>query len=116
MIVEVLFPVQGSSLITDNSYLLYSALSHAVPEFHTGTINLRFAPINGDKGDKGMIQLVERSHLRLRLPADQIATVLPLVGRTLRIGAHNVQLKAPTVLPLEAASMLRAKIVTYKNA
>src|SRR5436190_15165846 len=106
MMIEVQFPVRGETLPTDNAYLLYSALSHAVRAFHTGEVGLRFAPINGEKAGANLIQVTEkRSRLRLRLPADQIAVVLPLAGLTLQVGEHKVRLLPPIVLPLEPASM-----------
>lgn len=116
MQIEVGFPVEGDSITTDHAYLLYSALSHVVGQFHDANAKIRFAPINGDRGEKGMIRLIRCSRLRVRLPADQIAVVLPLAGRTLELGAHRVTLRPPTVIPLVAAPTLVAKIVLFKNA
>src|SRR5262249_39454231 len=96
MPVDVWFPVKGQTLPTDHCYLLYSALSHVVPAFHKGTVRLRFSSINGERGGKGLIQLVEHSRLRLRLPAEQIGLVLPLAGRPLPVGDHRIHLGIPT--------------------
>src|SRR5262245_13576095 len=111
MQVDVCFPVKGEMLPTDHCYLLYSALSHAVPAFHDGAIRLRFSSVNGERGGKGLIQVVEHSRLRLRLPAEQIALVLPLAGRPLPVGDHSIRLGIPTVAPLNPVPTLRAKII-----
>jgi CRISPR-associated protein Cas6 len=116
MQLDLCFPVKGDTLPTDHAYLLYSALSHAVPAFHDATVFLRFSAVNGDRGGKGLIRLLERSRLRLRLPADQIGVVLPLAGRPLQVGDYSIRLGIPTVAPLTPAPTLRAKVVTYKHA
>jgi CRISPR-associated protein Cas6 len=110
------FPVQGDTLPIDHHYLLYSSLSHAVGALHSANSLLRFAAIGGERAEKGLIRPHPRSRLRLRLPADQIGTVLPLAGRTLQIGDHSIHLGIPTVAPLRAAPLLAAKVVTYKHA
>jgi CRISPR-associated protein Cas6 len=95
---------------------LYAALSHVVGTFHAADSGLRFAPIPGEKGGRGLIQLCGWSRLRVRLPAEQIGTVLPLAGQTLEVGEHRIRLGVPTVTPLHPAPLLTAKIVTFKNA
>ena len=83
MQIEVAFPVAGELIPTDHAYLLYSALTRCVPSFHDEAAPVRFCPINGDRGEKGTSRLVASSRLRVRLPAEQIAVVLPLTGRHL---------------------------------
>jgi CRISPR-associated protein Cas6 len=114
--VDLLFPVSGDLLATDHKYLLYSALSHVEKAFHTVGTQLRFAPINGERGGKGLIRLAAFSRLRLRLPAEQIPLVLPLAGRDFKVGEHSIHLGMPTMLPLTPAPTLRAKVVTFKLA
>jgi CRISPR-associated protein Cas6 len=116
MQIELAFPVLGEVILTDHAYLLYSSLSHCVREFHDEAANVRFAPINGDRGPKGTIRLFDCSRLRVRLTADQIAVVLPLAGRTLELGPHRIMLRSPVVVPLVPAPTLAAKVVTFKNA
>ena len=116
MRIDIFFPVTGGSLPTDHSYPLYAALARAVPAFHDGASEMRFAPINGDRGGKGLIRLFERSRLRVRLPSEAIATVLPLTGRVLDIDGNPVRLGVPTVAQLRPAPNLAAALVTFKNA
>ncbi len=114
MKIEARFPVRGDQIPTDHLYALYAALSHAVPAFHAGAV--RFGPVAGEKGDQGRIRLHERSTLRVRLPAEEIGIVLPLAGRELDVGGHPIRLGFPTVVPLQPASTLAARVVTYKHA
>jgi CRISPR-associated protein Cas6 len=116
MQIDVQFPVSGERLPTDHLYLLYAALTRVAPGFHRGEDGLRFAPINGDRGEKGTLRLFGRSRLRLRLPAERIAEVLPLAGHSLEVGEHRILLKAPFVTPIEPAPLVAAKVVTYKHA
>jgi CRISPR-associated protein Cas6 len=116
MQIEVAFPVQGESIPTDHSYLLYAALTQQVPLFHHETGYVRFAPINGDCGEKGMIRLIGCSRLRIRLPADKIAVVLPLTGGTITVGQSRISLRPPVVVPIIPAPTLTAKFVTFKNS
>ena len=115
MYVDVLFPVRGEALPGDHSYLLYGALSHAVKEFHNADSGVRFAPINGLRNERGVIRLFEQSRLRVRLPAEGIPQLLPLAGRTLAVGEHSIKLGMPMVCPLTPATLLVARMVTYKN-
>ncbi len=116
MQIEVAFPVGGESIPTDHAYLLYSALTQCVRSFHDETAPIRFSPINGDRGEKGTSRLVGSSRLRVRLPAEQIAVILPLAGRTLELGEHSIMLRPPVVVPIVPAPTLVAKLVTFKNS
>jgi CRISPR-associated endonuclease/helicase Cas3 len=116
MKIEVAFPVRGTVLDSDHLYPLYSALSHIVPQFHRPESGFRFGPITGERGDRGILRLNDRSCLRARVPADQIALVLPLAGRALEIGGRAITLGVPTVSALKPAAVLAARVVIYKNA
>ncbi len=116
MQIEAAFPVQGDQLPADSHYLLYGALSRRVPAFHQPDEPLRFGPIGGAIGGKGLIRLTPTSRLRVRLPADQVALVLPLAGQTLQVGDHVLHLGFPTIRPLLPAATLAARVVTFKNA
>ena len=116
MQIEIAFPVRGETLPADHHYLLYSSLAHAIDAFHAADSHLRFAAIGGERAEKGLIRPHQRSRLRMRLPAEQIGTLLPLAGRTLRVGDHSIRLGVPTVTQLHPAPLLAAKVVTYKHA
>jgi CRISPR-associated protein Cas6 len=116
MMLDMVFRVRGDLLAAEHHYLLLGALAELVPEFHVEGAGLRFAPINGQLEGKGTIRLSDRSRLRVRLPADRVALVLPLAGRTIRIGDHRVMLGTPTVAALTPAPTVAARTVTFKNS
>ena len=116
MFVDLLFPARGDSICVDHSYPLYAALSRVIPEFHNAsTSSMRFAPISGEPGEPGRLQITDRSHLRVRLPADAIKGALPLAGKSLDVAGSAVRLGPPSVVPLCPASALVARIVTFKH-
>jgi CRISPR-associated protein Cas6 len=55
------------------------------------------------------------SKLCLRLPADHYRDVLPLAGKRLDIGGHQIRLGLPVARPLEPAPSLYARVVTIKK-
>jgi CRISPR-associated protein Cas6 len=116
MMLDALFRARGELLSAEHHYPLLAALSEVVPESHLPGAELRFAPINGEPGGKGMIRLLDRSRLRVRLPADRVALVLPLAGRTIRVGEQRITLGVPSVASLTPAPTVAARTVTFKNS
>lgn len=116
MVLELVFPVFATSIPTDHAYLLYSALSYIVPEFHDVSSTLRFATISGIGITEGKLQLNEHSCLRVRLPDDCIRIALPLAGKRLELGDSSVRLGVPSIRTLIAAPQLYSRITTFKNA
>jgi CRISPR-associated protein Cas6 len=116
MIVELVFPVSGSTLPTDHNYPLYATLSHIVEAFHSEESVLRFAPITGVASPNGQLQLGPHSCLRVRLPDDQIRLALPLAGKKIVVADASVRLGVPAVRTLVPAPMVVARLVTFKNA
>ena len=114
--IELQFPVLGQSLPADHGYLLYSALSGMLPPLHVDGERIAIGPISGQWTGNGILALSSRrSRLRIRLPADQIALVLPLAGKAIDIGGHRMLLGVPTVQQLTPAPALAAKMVTIKG-
>jgi CRISPR-associated protein Cas6 len=113
--VDLCFPVLGQTLPTDHAYALYSALSDRLPVLHAEDAPVGIASVNGTYTSNGTLQLDRRSHLRLRLPAERIAEVLPLAGQALLIAGHSVRLGVPRVRALVPAAGLIARIVTIKG-
>src|SRR5262245_46831303 len=109
MIVDLCFPVLGDVLKAECYYTWYAALSRAAPVFHDRDEQVRFALVGGFGEGKGLLRLTPSSRLRVRLPVDRIALVLPLAGQVLRVGEHDVVLGAPTVQALEPAPALFAR-------
>lgn len=111
--VDLVFPVRGATIPIDHGYALYAALSHHVPAIHRVDW-LAVHPIGGNLLGRQLIALGRGSSVTLRLPVEQIGTVLPLAGVTLEILRSRVMLGAPNVRALEASPSLDARIVIIK--
>ena len=103
---SVAFPVQGTHLPADHGYPLYAAITHMLPALHSAPW-LGIELISGIPWDKGMIALpTYGTSLRLRLPVQYFAMVLPLAGKRLELGSHAIRLGVPLARPLVPASSL----------
>jgi CRISPR-associated endonuclease/helicase Cas3 len=115
-IITVQFPIQGKKLPADHGYLLYSAISRIKPELHE-TDWLGIELISGIPFENGSIALPTRGAvLRLRLPEDNLGTVISLAGKQLDIDGHRIRLGIPIARPLTPAASLYARIVTFRNS
>ncbi len=113
--VVVQFPAQGGQLPADHGYALYSAVTRQLPALH-GAAWLGLELLNGVPWREGVIVLPTRgAQLRLRVPADRYAAVLPLAGKRLDIAGHPLRLGIPTARPLQPAPSLYARVVTIKK-
>ena len=129
--VNISFSVQGRQLPADHGYLVYAAISLATGYAHppAGSVDVPSAPsplhradwlaielISGFPSGRGLITLPERgATLRLRIPAGHYRDVLPLAGKRLDIGGHQIRLGLPVARPLEPAPSLYARVVTIKK-
>jgi CRISPR-associated protein Cas6 len=112
--INVSFSLSGKELPADHGYLLYSAISKS-SSLH-GIDWLAIELISGFPSDQGLIALPNRSaSLRLRIPADYYRDVLPLAGKCLNIGGHQIRLGLPVARPLDPARSLYARVVTIKK-
>lgn len=113
--INVSFSVSGRQLPADHGYLLYSAISKSSSLLH-GIDWLAIELISGFPSGRGLIALPERgATLRLRIPANHYRDVLPLAGKRLDIGGHQIRLGLPVAHPLEPAPSLYARVVTIKK-
>jgi CRISPR-associated protein Cas6 len=134
--ISVSFSLAGKQLPADHGYLLYSAISHATQRNSSPTVRegsssrtgvppgsplhkadwLAIELISGLPAGRGLISLTERdANLRLRIPADHYREVLPLAGKRLDIGGHQIRLGLPVARPLSPAPSLYARVVTIKK-
>ena len=113
--INVCFSISGAQLPADHGYLVYSAISRSVPGLH-GVDWLAIELISGFPSGRGLIALPERgASLDLRVPAENYRDVLPLAGKRLDIGGHQIRLGLPVARPLEPAPSLYARVVTIKG-
>lgn len=115
-VIDLCFPILGQRAPADHGYALYAAISSLLPTVHNDALVLGIAPIAGQSIGDGLIQLTERSRLRLRMPAERIAEALPLSGKPLDLAGHRVRLGVPSVYQLTPAATLAARLVTIKLA
>src|SRR5437588_7849503 len=134
--INVSFALSGKQLPADHGYLLYSAISRVTgsagvpPAVRVSTASSSDRPsaklhkadwlaielISGFPTGRGLITLPDRgATLRLRIPADHYRDVLPLAGKRLDIGGHQIRLGLPVARPLEPAPSLYARVVTIKK-
>jgi CRISPR-associated protein Cas6 len=114
--IEVRFPALGAAIPSDHAYALYSALAHCLGALHAEATPIQIASISGLYAGNRLLHLDRRrSRLRIRLPAEQIPTVLPLAGTQLDVGGHPVRLGVPQVAALIPAPSLVARLVTIKT-
>jgi CRISPR-associated protein Cas6 len=111
--VDLSFPIVGERVPRDHGYALYSALSVKVTALH-GAKWLGVHPLGGTRVDAATLQLGKQSQLRLRLPADRIAEVLPLAGARLEVSGATLRVGAPTVHSLPPVASLDARMVAIK--
>jgi len=76
-VVDVRFPVSGDRIPVDHGYLLFSAVSKILPQFH-GNGDFGLHPISGMiAGDRTQL-LSDKSCIKIRLPSDAVAGAMPL--------------------------------------
>ncbi len=112
--VELKFPVTGKTVPTDHGYALYGALSRLVPEIHEADW-LAVETLPGTARGDGVTQLDPHAALRIRLPQDHVAQLLPLAGKPLELDGHRLRLGAPQIYLLRPAPQLYARLVTIKG-
>jgi CRISPR-associated protein Cas6 len=113
-VVELLFPVLGTTIATDHGYDLYAALSRQIPSLHAPNAPYSIGPITGDPVGRDQLHLNRRSRLRCRLPADAIPTLLPLAGKALDLSGRRIRLGVPSIRSLTPASTVAARLVTIR--
>ena len=93
-IVDVKFKLQGTCIPADHGYHLFSAISKIIPEIHDNE-ETGVHPVSGQLNGKRLIRLTDKSFLTIRIDAEKIKNILPLAGKTLRIGEHQLTVGVP---------------------
>lgn len=114
-IVDLAFVLMGTTLPLDHGYSLFSAISRIVPSVH-GDRRIGIHPIRGRRTSPGVLQLQDKSQLKIRLPSEEIAPYIALAGQTLELDGHLLQVGIPRVDGLIPAASLASRMVTFKHA
>jgi CRISPR-associated protein Cas6 len=116
MYVDLAFMVAAQrSIPFDHGDALYAAVSRLLPRMQTAS-DAAIHPFAGRKFGGNRLMLMPWSALTLRLPADQIPSVLPLVGNDIQIGEAVLSIGVPQVYALEPAPTLRSRSVVIDGA
>jgi CRISPR-associated protein Cas6 len=112
--VEMCFPLKGSTLPVDHGFALYSATSRVCNHLHNSD-NAGIALVRGKYAGNGLIEMNRLSCLKLRIPVSTIQNYLDLSGKSLSIDGHRITLDSPSIVQLKPRSALYAHIVTTRN-
>lgn len=116
MHVDLSFSLVGNkSVAADHGYVLYGAISRLLPAAHQEN-GVAVHPIRGRQVGNRQLALMPWSALTLRVPDGQIASMLPLAGKALRLGDASVRVGVPTVKALVPTTALRSRLVVIKVA
>ncbi|HYL99181.1 MAG TPA: type I-MYXAN CRISPR-associated protein Cas6/Cmx6 [Blastocatellia bacterium] len=114
VLIELKFPVIGTTVPSDHGYLMFSAVSRAIPEVH-GADWIAVETIPGHARGDGATQLNQRARFKVRVPQDRVPLMLKLAGKRLEVGGHQVRLGIPRASLLIPSSTLYARCVTIKH-
>ena len=117
MRIDVAFVINtaGPPLPLDHGYPLFGGICRALGDLH-GADWLAVHPIAGIALGEGEMALRGRAAaLRLRVQPAHLGEVMPLAGKTLRVGGSQLLLGAPQLYTLQPAARLASRIVTIKG-
>jgi CRISPR-associated protein Cas6 len=117
--IDLKFSVTGKQIPIDHGYALYAALSRLLDTSDDSWLHdnddIGLHPIRGHYVGPGRLALAAHSKLTVRLPVGLIPHFLPLAGKTITVGDHNLRLGIPQPAALIPAPNLYAHLVTTKN-
>jgi CRISPR-associated protein Cas6 len=114
--VDLRFALKGRQIPVDHAYALSRALQAALPwlaEEPRAAVHLIHVAgsQNGWQRPDELLHLSRRTKLTLRLPKERLADAEALVGATLDLNGHRVELGATSTHPLSGLSTLLARYV-----
>lgn len=111
---DLTFSIRGAKPIpADHGYALYGAISRLVPEAHSEN-GIAVHPIRGQQVGERLLSLMPWSSLTIRVADGEMAPLLKLAGKTLRLGETALQVGVPQVRGLVPAVALRSRLVIIK--
>src|SRR5262249_13186564 len=114
VVVDVSFPLRGTSIPPDHGYAPYGAIAAPVPRGHRdGQVGTH--PIRGHPTGQRRLALDSGSHLVVRLPVARVPDILPLAGKQLDLRGDQLRLGMPSSRPLEPAPSLVSRLVVIKG-
>jgi CRISPR-associated protein Cas6 len=124
-ILDYVYPLLGTTIPADHGYLLYSAISHLLPEIHLTEAaaadpsnpwaRVAIHPVNGTLVGNRALRINDGTRLGLRAPYVLAPKLLGLSGKPLRLGATTIRLGIPAVKALLPAPRLSSRLVVIKG-
>ena len=112
--IDVKFKLTGKQLAADHGYNLYAAISRLLPQLHEYS-EFGIHPIAGHLIGNRLLQLTDYSYLTVRVPIESISQVIPLAGKILNIGEHEIQVGVPNASALIPSKHLYSRLVVIKG-
>ncbi len=112
--VDVQFRLVGKLIPVDHGYCLFSAVSELFPKLHDYD-SAGLHPISGRLAGNRCLAITQNSFLTIRLSSEQIGLALPLAGKTLHIGEHEVRVGVPQTRALVPSARLYSRLVVIKG-
>lgn len=119
-ILDLAFAISCRCLPVDHAYALSQALVGALPwleQEERAGIHLIHGAESGhgwqrpSDPETDVLYLSHRTKLSMRLPKERIGDAQALVGATLEVAGHRLELRAATTRPLSAMTTLQARYV-----
>jgi hypothetical protein len=95
--IDLALSIEGVTIPLDYGYGLFAALCRVVPQLH-GDRRIGVHPIRGIRQDPRRLTLVPQSRLRLRMPIEEIATYLALVGTEIDLDGSRMRVGFPRIV------------------
>ncbi|MDG6964935.1 MAG: type I-MYXAN CRISPR-associated protein Cas6/Cmx6 [Nitrososphaerota archaeon] len=112
--VDLAFRLSGSEIPVDHGYPLYSAISHVIPSLH-GDEGVGIHPISGLLAGDRLLRITDRSRLVLRVRSERVRDFIPLSGKRLNVGGHELSVGLPSPMMLRPAARLHSRVVVIKG-
>jgi CRISPR-associated protein Cas6 len=113
-IIDLSLAIKGTTIPLDYGYALFGALSRIVPQIH-GDRRIGVHPIRGIRQEPRRLTLVPQSRLRLRMPIEEIATYLALVGTEIDLDGSRLQVGLPRIVPIPDGRRLAIEAIRVEQ-
>lgn len=116
--VEAAFPLSGDALPADHGAALFDALCRQAElgGWLAATDAVAIAPVRGRADGRGGLILTDESELLMRLAAADLPRVLRLVGDSLAVKGHALELGQPQIRLPSPTATLTASLVVLRDA
>ncbi|MDW7730067.1 MAG: type I-MYXAN CRISPR-associated protein Cas6/Cmx6 [Bacillota bacterium] len=112
--VDLSFALKGAVIPADHGYMLFSALTRVFENIHS-IYNTGIHNISGEPIANRLLKLSAKSRLTFRLDSEIINLLLPLAGKYLNLGGHEIMIGTPQTYLLKPVPRLYSRLVVIKG-